>query len=246
MADRSKRSWCSTYWTPIVGCSKVSTGCFTCWAAHETQKRAKVSDIYKGLIVESSVGPQWTGVVRLVEERLNDPLKWKGAQTAWVTSMSDLFHEKLAEDDIAKIYSRMVMAPQHIYKVLTKRIERADELLADKKFVALVEHHAGKRVGRWPLENCWLGTSVENQATCSRLDALAKAPATKKFVSFQPLLEPVNPMKWLKKLDLVWAVLGGEAGPRCRTYKMSWGLELQNQLSMAGIPNQLICYPYGE
>lgn len=245
MADRSRLMWSTIYWLCLLGCSKLSKGCSNCWALHETQKRAKTSDLYKGLVISSSVGPQWTGEIRLVESRLEDPLKWKTPQVAWLTSMSDLYHEKLAANDIARILAVMVKDQRHTYQVLTKRVERARELLTSKEFVELVEHHAGKRVPQWPLDNCWLGTSVEDQKTVWRLKVLADTPTRSKFISFQPLLEAVDPGTLVKKVNPVWAIIGGEAGLRCREYKMKWGLDLHNQLRNEGIRSQVVCYPYG-
>lgn len=246
MADRSKLMWSTLYWLCLVGCTKLSKGCSNCWALHEAQKRAKAGGKdYQGLVIPSSVGPQWSGEVRLLEHRLHDPLKWKTPQVAWLTSMSDLFHEKLSTDNIARIFGVMVQAPQHIYQVLTKRIERANELLSSREFKELVEHHAGMRTP-WPLDNCWIGTSVEDQKTCnSRLPALADTNANSKFISFQPLLEEVSPGRMVKKVDPVWAIIGGEAGLRCRTYKMDWGLKLHNQLLSEGVKSHVVCYPYG-
>jgi protein gp37 len=224
MADRSKLMWSTVYWLCLAGCTKLSAGCTNCWALHEAQKRSKRSPIYRDLIVSSSAGPQWTGLVKLLEERLFDPLKWATPQVAWLTSMSDLFHEKLSTNDIARIFAVMVQDPRHIYQVLTKRIERARELLVDNEFRELVEHHAKMTAPRWPLDYCWVGT---------------------KFISFQPLLEEVRPGRMVKKVDPVWAIIGGEAGLRCRPYKMDWGLKLHNQLLNQGVKSNIVCYPYG-
>jgi protein gp37 len=69
-------------------------------------------------------GPRWTGEVRLVEEHLKDPLRWKKPRRIFVNSMSDLFHEKLTDDQIVRIFGVMAAAPQHTFQILTKRAER--------------------------------------------------------------------------------------------------------------------------
>ena len=45
----------------------------------------------------------------------------------------------------------------------------------------------------WPLKNCWLGVSTENQEWADkRIPALLATPAAKRFVSYEPALGPVD------------------------------------------------------
>jgi protein gp37 len=55
----------------------------------------------------------------------------------------------------------------------------------------------------WPLPNVWVGTSIENQPMAERrMPELVKIPAAVRFVSFEPLLGPVDVSPWLyKELD---------------------------------------------
>src|SRR5262245_43424438 len=80
---------------------------------------------YTGLTRLTSNGPVWTGEVRLIEERLTEPLRWKNPCRIFVNSMSDLFHEKLGDRDIDKVFAVMACCPQDTFQVLTKRPERA-------------------------------------------------------------------------------------------------------------------------
>jgi protein gp37 len=67
--------------------------------------------------------------------------------------------------------------PQHIFQLLTKRPKRAR-----------IIHR-----GLYNLENVWLGTSCSNQAEADKnIPILLQIPAAVRFVSLEPLLEPIN------------------------------------------------------
>ena len=51
----------------------------------------------------------------------------------------------------------------------------------------------------WPLATAWLGTSVEDQRTADeRLPELLATPAAHRWLSVEPLLEPVDLSPWLR------------------------------------------------
>lgn len=51
---------------------------------------------------------------------------------------------------------------------------------------------------RWPLPNVWLGTSIEDQVSAERrIPHLLGCPAAIRFVSVEPLLEPVDLKRWM-------------------------------------------------
>lgn len=70
---------------------------------------------------------RWTGEVRFIAEHLADPLRWRKPQRVFVNSMSDLFHERLSNEEIAAVFGVMAAAPQHTFQVLTKRAKRMRE-----------------------------------------------------------------------------------------------------------------------
>jgi protein gp37 len=55
----------------------------------------------------TKAGPRWTGRVRLVPDALDLPLRWREPRRIFVNSMSDLFHESLPFEDVAKVFERM-------------------------------------------------------------------------------------------------------------------------------------------
>lgn len=70
---KTKIEWSDETWNPLVGCAHVSPGCDFCYAAREASGRLSGLPIYAGL----AEGGKFTGEVRLVEERLEQPLRWQ-------------------------------------------------------------------------------------------------------------------------------------------------------------------------
>lgn len=130
MGDKTGIEWTDTTWNPIRGCSRVSEGCRHCYAERFVHRG--LAPQHRGLTIagDGGKGPRWTGDVRLVEERLGEPLCWKKPARVFVNSLSDLFHESVAFETIAAILGVMAAAPHLTFQVLTKRPERAREFFA--------------------------------------------------------------------------------------------------------------------
>ena len=142
--------------------------------------------------------------------------------------MSVLFHEKVSNEDIARVFAEMAAAPRHIFQVLTKRAERMR-----RWFEWAAED--GPPVDGWPLPNVWIGVSVEDQETAEeRLYRLVRTPAAVRFVSAEPLLAPVDLTPWLHGIG--WVIVGGESGHGARPFQPSWAADIVRQCRSHGIP----------
>lgn len=241
--------WTDKSWNPIRGCSVVSEGCRNCYAM-QVAARFSGDDpktgkplAYKGLAYRNESGAHWTGEVRLIEEHLDDPLRWRKPARIFVNSMSDLFHESIPDEWIHKIFQVMYDAKQHVFQVLTKRPERMLRVISNSVYLTNA-----------PLENVWLGVSIEDQETADkRLPLLLHTPAAVRWVSAEPLLGPINLERWLCscpvkcEMDsgsipcssdgyLDWLVVGGESGPRARPMNPAWASSLRDQCVAAGVP----------
>lgn len=215
MSDKTGISWCTATWNPIRGCSRVSEGCRHCYAEIYAHRFSGAGLPYEGL----TRNRRWTGEVRLVESRLDQPLRWRRPRTIFVNSMSDLFHESVLDEWIDQIFAVMALSPQHRFIVLTKRPEQMREYishfsgrqpLAD---LAALQRNGGREsravwagigrlrgepVDRWPLPNVTLGVSAEDQETLDgRIPHLLRTPAARRIVSLEPLLGPVDLQPWL-------------------------------------------------
>ena len=144
----TKIEWADAVWNPIRGCTKVSDGCRHCYAMRLAARFSGPGQPYEGLAVMKPDGPQWTNQVRLVPERLADPLRWKKPRRIFVNSMGDLFHEKLIDDVIDQVFAVMASASQHQFLILTKRPKRMRHYFNDLRargLQALADYEARKR-----------------------------------------------------------------------------------------------------
>lgn len=133
MSDGTSIEWCDATWQPVVGCTRVSAGCDNCYAA--TFVHRGLHETHRGLTKvrpkdSARPGVDWNGEVRLLPERLADPLKWKMPRRVFVGSMTDLFHPSIPFEYVAAVFGLMAACPQHTFLVLTKRPERAREFFA--------------------------------------------------------------------------------------------------------------------
>jgi len=177
MGDSTGISWTDASWNPIRGCSRVSEGCRHCYAERVAARFSGPGQPYEGLarrkltIVnneEHDPGNQsdarWTGEVRLISERLADPLRWKKPRRIFVNSMSDLFHEKLSNEQIAAVFGVMAAATQHTFQVLTKRAKRMRE------WFAWLDAHVEADAEEWSGRDC--ATNIHAASDACRLEYL--------------------------------------------------------------------------
>lgn len=232
MGDKTGIEWTDATWNPIRGCSRVSEGCRNCYAERVAARFSGPGQPYEGLAVMKNGDPRWTGIVRLIEDRLPDPLKWKKSRRIFVNSMSDLFHENVQDSWIRLIVRIMQDASQHIFQILTKRPERMAKWSC---------------FGHDSLKHVWLGVSVEDQATADeRIPLLLETPAAVRWVSAEPLLGPVDFQRFQEHLppavhlgwldDIDWLVCGGESGPGARPMHPDWARSARDQCVAAGVP----------
>src|SRR5438552_17109748 len=175
MAERSTIEWTDATWNPVRGCTKISPGCKHCYAETFAERFRGV----KGHPYEHGFD------LRLVPEKLAEPLRWKTPKRIFVNSMSDLFHADVPDDYIRNVVRVMRIANWHTYQVLTKRSERMRDYLSTE-----LRDLAGEK-------HIWWGVSVENRKHgLPRIDHLRDAPAAIRFLSVEPLLEDLG------KIDL--------------------------------------------
>lgn len=212
MAEKSKIEWTDATWNPVRGCTKISPGCKHCYAEVFAER-------FRGVPGH----PYEQGFdLRLVPEKLEEPLKWKVPRFIFVNSMSDLFHNGVPDEYILKVAEVMRSAPWHTFQILTKRSERMRDLLNSKlRFVAESRH-------------VWWGVSVEDRKHgLPRVDHLRSADVDMRFLSVEPLLEELGALN-LRKIH--WVIVGGESGPGARPMRKEWVLSVRNQCCRAGVP----------
>lgn len=205
MSATSKIEWTDATWNPVRGCTKISPGCKHCYAETFAERFRGVKN-----------HPFEFGFdLRLVPEKLGDPIRWSTPRKIFVNSMSDLFHEEVSDDYIESVCRVMLAANWHTYQILTKRAERMSALLRTK----LKQSARAKHI--------WWGVSVENKSRgLPRINHLRSADASTAFLSVEPLLEDLGTID-LRGVD--WVIVGGESGHGARPLHPDWVRSIRKQ-----------------
>jgi len=228
-------------WNLTRGCTKVSAGCKNCYAERNLQR-----------FYPDEPDFDVNCPVVTLDAALDKPLHWRKPRRIGVCFLSDLFHERVPDEFLDKVFAMMALTPQHTYVLLTKRPERMRaylvSLAADVQDWPLPVEKGSERIrtatviqsSTWPLPNVWLGVSVENQqAADERIPLLLETPAAHRWVSAEPLLGPVDLHLYLPPYagsGIDWIVVGGESGPHSRQMEPYWLAQGILDCQAAGVP----------
>ncbi|MGD0093946.1 MAG: phage Gp37/Gp68 family protein [Planctomycetota bacterium] len=212
MSENTKIEWTDATWNPVRGCTKVSPGCAHCYAQTFAER-------FRGVPGH----PYRQGFdLKLVTEKLAEPLRWATPRMVFVNSMSDLCHEGVPDEYITAVVSVMEAAHWHTFQVLTKRSARLRDLLVGKL----------QRAARLP--HIWWGVSVEDRKHgLPRIEHLRETPAVVRFLSIEPLLECLGE---INLSGVHWVIVGGESGPGARPMKKEWVRSIRLQCQRAHVP----------
>jgi protein gp37 len=207
MAANSYIEWTESTWNPVTGCTKISPGCYHCYAER------------MALRLQAMGQPNYANGFEITLHRhmLEIPLHWKKPQTIFVNSMGDLFHEDVPVSFIQDVFAIMRRASWHTFQVLTKRSSRLAVLAASLD---------------WP-SNVWMGVSVESAGQVHRIEHLRSTGAEVNFLSLEPLLGPIQN---LNLAGIGWVIAGGESGPGARPVDPKWVIDVREQCTQASVP----------
>ena len=254
-AHRGDDKWWDESWNLVTGCSPISEGCKNCYARRMAETRLRGRHGYD---------PCDPFQVSFHEDKHSQPLHWRKPRRIFVCSMGDLFHENVPQDWIDNVFG-VILACQvfenyhHTFMVLTKRPRRMVEYFADETLVirwaraascvavcddpdvTIYDAFVGSDT-TWPLENLWLGVTAEDESRArERIPTLLAIPASKHFVSFEPLLDWGLPqfkefgLPWIGD-GLDWVIVGGETGPGARPMDLDWARDIRDQCRAEGVP----------
>lgn len=220
MAANTSIEWCDHTWTLVVGCDPVSPACAKCYAALMAARLEAMGVAkYNGLAKRVGNVGKWTGEVRFDEAVLDLPLRARKPGRWFLTSMGDIAHEKVLDEQIGSAFDVMRRAHWHTFLVLTKRIARLPTLLTGQ-----------------PLANVIIGCTAENQqqadAHLVHMQTLAQR-GWKTFVSYEPALGPVD---WTGWEFLQQLISGGEAAHGARPSHPDWHRAARDFALRHGIP----------
>lgn len=194
-------------------CVKVSEGCTHCWASG-FNVRLGTGLPYTLSNMQEHVVEMYLDEAEMERIRKFKPRLSKGESTykngrsrpvVFPCDMTDLFGGWVSTEWLDRIFQAMWMCQDVDWFVLTKRTSRMAGYLSGK-FSA----------GKIPLNNIYLGCTVENQKRADErrndMEALSYM-GWKTFVSFEPALEVVN---WTGWNFLNGLICGGESGANAR------------------------------
>jgi protein gp37 len=215
VGQRSAIEWTEVTWNPTTGCDRTSRGCDHCYALTLAKRlKAMGVDKYQRDGDARTSGPGFG--LTLHPDTLDQPRRWRQPKTVFVNSMSDLFHDDVPVEFIRSVFRVMRETPQHTYQVLTKRSKRLARIASELDWAP----------------NVWMGVSVESARYKFRLNHPRAVDGAVRFVSAEPLLEPLGEVD-LTGID--WVIAGGESGPRARVMDISWGREIRDQCTAANV-----------
>lgn len=175
--------WCDDTVNVVEGCTEVDTDCARCYARDIAARFSQphkdgAQGHYHGLARYSEKRhlPQWTGVVRLFPERL-DEMFWRllrapTPRRQFLCSEGDIFHREVPDAFLDDVFARIAilesrrarglayprgldgtdltppLAQMHPIYMLTKRPERAAEYTNDAGVSARIEEAAGTFIKR--------------------------------------------------------------------------------------------------
>ncbi|MDB5415071.1 MAG: hypothetical protein JWR10_3406 [Rubritepida sp.] len=247
MGADTKIEWANHTFNPWIGCTAVSPACDHCYAEVSTPARA--------------LGVKWGAHERhrTSEANWRQPLAWNRKAErddrrakVFCASLADVFDNQVPPEWRRDLWALIGACENLDWLLLTKRPQNIAKMLPEPWLLT-------------PMRNVWLGTTVENQAEASRrIPQLLAVPAAKRFLSCEPMLEPVDLSRcgihytgsgplhlwktdlpgdggWRRqsgqpKPEIDWVICGGESGPHARPMNPKWARSLRDQCAAAGVP----------
>lgn len=225
MSADTKIQWCDATFNPWIGCSKVAAGCTNCYAETSTPVRRGMGTWGRDGARHVTSDTYW-----------RQPLAWnrraerEGRRLrVFCASLADVFEDRddLVEPRI-RLFDLVRETPELDWQLLTKRPENVGRLWNPLR---LPGHESLPG-------NVWLGVSVATQEDVDEnLPELARIPAVVRFVSAEPLIEPID--LYLEHnppgIRPDWVIVGGESGPRARPCDVAWVRSIVRQCKAAGV-----------
>ena len=196
------------------GCEKVSRECLHCYIRRTMKRANKNRDPFAGPMRTKD----WSKPRKWDEQAAADGVR----RRVFTCSLSDFFHRKA--DKWRDEAWDVVRACQHLdWMILTKRPQ-------------LIKKRLPSDWGDDGYQNVWLGATVGVKKSLARLPYLLDVPAQVRFVSVEPLIEPIDFTPYLPQLD--WLIVGCESAHRDKRAPMNldWVRDIRDQCAAFGVP----------
>jgi len=211
MPDRQSGKYWDAAWNPITGCT-AEYGCWErCWA--------RAISTHFPALTGGDFSP------RFHPDRLPKMPDGKGKVVA-VCWLGDMFAEGVEQQWQENVWWEMGRYTEHIFLVLTKRVEAMCEFAR----------------ARVPQPHIWLGASAYKQRWLNwNLRDLAGLSGWNRWLSLEPMLYPMSLSEamddwWESGNCPVWFVVGGETGPGARRCDPDWIRRIRDECAAHGVP----------
>lgn len=154
-------------------------------------------------------------------ERLKEPWECKKPSKIFVCSIADLFASWTHGIWRDKVLFSMVSCPtKHTFQMLTKNPERINECHVREPYPS----------------NWWFGTTVTSENNDEvNIEMIKKVDANVRFVSFEPLLGPINFCKHCLE-EIQWVIVGKLTGSKKVKLKWNWVADIVRECKKHDIP----------
>ncbi len=273
MAESTGIDWCDATFNPWVGCSKVSPGCARCYAEKMvTGRMGRPGTWGEDGVRERTSESNWKKPIRWAA-LARDGLLPDGSENPdghrpriFCASLADAFEPRPELDPWRfDLFDLIAATPELDWLLLTKRPEQARDWMRawyespvylDAALFRLEgdeNWHWRGDLGWGVLPNIWIGASIENARFNYRADVLREIPAAVRFISAEPLVRSLLPVKdpdellpWNPAVEeyerekhrnlsldgIDWLIVGGESGSRdARPMHPEWARELKRYCS---------------
>lgn len=239
MGEVTGIQWCHSTINFWRGCSRVSEGCRLCYAEAMSRRNPAVlgtwgPDGTRPIASES----KWREMSRWNEDAANAGER----RRVFCGSLMDIWEDR--PDLVGPRIRGLSMASctkSLDWLFLSKRPENIKPILSDGRIRYGKETLSWwERISRKPMSNWWFGCTVENQRRArERIPILLEVPASIRFLSCEPLLEPLDLSPWLSTGGIHWVIVGGESnqgGGKAASLCLSWVEELVGQCKDHNVP----------
>jgi protein gp37 len=209
--------WADDTFNPWIGCARVGPECDDCYAA--VSRPAHAFGIAWGPHTPRHVtSPDYW----------REPLGWHRdpirdrRRRVFCASLCDVFEDR-----------RDLDAPRAWLWALIEATPALDWLLLTKRPAKVLRLVPAAWMVTWP-PHVWLGATIGCTASLPQLAHLRAIPAPIRFLSCEPLLEPLA----LDLTGISWVIVGGKSGAQWRTQPMevAWLAAVVAQCDAAGVP----------
>lgn len=265
MSIKTGIAWADSTASPWFGCSEVSPGCMNCYAREMTLRRKLAgwgdnAPRVKSKGFEKNVRA-WNRHAWVCDScgkfhtfrqtAINGCQSAKGHRPRIFPSLMDWLDPK-ASYQLRRDFLEAIWECQNLnFLLLTKRPELFMPLMWE-----VLNLGVPQAMHPWLLEwldvghppsNVWIGVTAEDRKHADeRIPELLEIPAKVRFVSVEPLLEPihfgavpgslVSPIYQNRRCKVDWVIVGGESGPKRRDCGVEAICDVARQCVNAGVP----------